>query len=120
MLTTLLLTTFSCKTDKADEVIPFVPDTTDTTTVIITFNNDVAPILATNCAIPTCHVDGGFAPFDATDKSAVEGFSDKIIPALRRTGPIGMPYDPATFKPAAPLADSLIDVIETWIQTGKQ
>lgn len=89
----------------------------------LTFTADIKPIFQTNCAVGSCHVSGGLAPFIATDYDTLDFFinSGALLTAIKHTGLIKMPrnnpadpLDPTSTK----LPDSTIAKIECWINQG--
>jgi hypothetical protein len=89
---------------------------------VYSFQNDVWPIIQTNCAISGCHGANPNAPFTMLNygqvDTAVRFYG--LLRAIKHEGPIPMPrIDP--FQPAAnKLPDSTIRKIECWIEQGIQ
>lgn len=87
----------------------------------ISFQTQVLPIIELNCATAACHTYGGLAPFPLhthreIDSAAIHA---NLLLSIQHQTPNPMPrYDP--YLPQAfKLSDSLIQIIECWINQGR-
>ncbi len=84
----------------------------------VSYVNDVAPILADNCA--TCHRERGIAPFSLNDHQSIQGWSAMIKEVvMTRRMPPGQP-DPyvGKFLDAPGLSASETRQLISWIDAG--
>lgn len=101
---------------------PNNPDPCDPDTIY--FQNDVYPIIVSNCAISGCH--GGGSSQDGVELSTYEGILDiinvndpidsELIEVVTETDPDDIMPPP----PSNPLSQEQIDTILTWINQGAQ
>ena len=105
VLVTLALVVFSCTDDKVD------PSACDT--IEVTYNDGVADILNTSCAVSSCHVNGVQAPLLEDFASASNAASNVNFLAVinHDDGAKAMP-------PGGKLDQCQIDIITAWIADG--
>ena len=109
LLALLVFGMAACGDDDEEEMVPPVVDA-------VTYTNDIAAILNTNCTIPTCHNDtdlaNGFSLDDFQQAAAAAAFSN-FLPAIN--------HEPG-FSPMPRNADQLpqgqIDLITAWVDAG--
>ena len=67
-----------------DIILPDVAVDSDGPPQAVSFKNDVAPLVNTNCALSGCHVSGGHKPYMTLDVSYQQivngGFVNTILP----------------------------------------
>jgi hypothetical protein len=88
---------------------------------IPSFSAQVQPIIINNCATASCHGFNGFAPFslityEQIDSVAMTGF---LILSLKHQTPKPMPRTNPFLPDATRLPDSLIQIIECWVNQGR-
>lgn len=81
-------------------------------TEVVSFQQDIQPIINTNCAIPGCHVSGSQFP----DFSEKENIMDNAGEIRTRTRNRVMP-PPSSGKS---LTDEQIQLISCWVNSGAQ
>lgn len=109
LLALLVFGMAACGDDDEEEMVPPVVDA-------VTYTNDIAAILNTNCTIPTCHNDtdlaNGFSLDDFQQAAAAAAFSN-FLPSIN--------HEPG-FSPMPRNADQLpqgqIDLITAWVDAG--
>ena len=107
---TLLSVLLSCKTDNLSEC-PNLPS----------FQAQVLPIILNNCATSSCHSFGGFAPFLLTTHQEIDSavINRNFLMAIKHQTPYPMPRINPFLPDATKLSDSLIQIIECWINQGR-
>jgi len=102
---------FSCenKIGKAEPKVKVSANMCDS----IKYNAHIKPIIMNNCAIPTCHVNGGNGP---EDFSTYTGVNNKVPFMKNRINSGTNPMPPATH--GGKMSQSRIDSIECWIDKG--
>ncbi|RKU35824.1 hypothetical protein C6496_16130 [Candidatus Poribacteria bacterium] len=85
----------------------------------ISFQNDILPILAENCALGGCHVAGGAAGLDLTGYDSFEK-SGVFVPGNAKKSRVITRIDGGGMPPAGPLDDDLIDLVKDWIDEGAE
>jgi hypothetical protein len=97
----------SCKQDKIEEVIEDCPD-------VISFSQDVQPLINTNCSTSGCHAAGFISPTLLTHAD-IEANADNILIRIQKD-----PTDGQLMPSGGPkLADSFIQQIKCWKDQGK-
>ncbi len=91
---------------------------TATAQPVITFNRDIAPIIADRCV--ACHRPGGGAPFSLTSSSDVRSRATLIASVTKaRTMPPWKPDAPLNFfADDRRLTDDQISLIQRWVDAG--
>ncbi len=84
----------------------------------ISYSEEVAPILAENCA--ACHAPGGIAPWAMTDYATVKGFAPMIREAVRtdRMPPYNADPHVGEFEEYANLSTEDAKTLVHWIEAG--
>jgi len=111
ILTSCVLFIFSCKKDPEVVTPKPIPKTT------VSFSSEIMPIIQTaNCNGPYCHGGGNVPGIKFDDYTQINA-----IPTSRLIGAINhnSGYDTMP-RLAEKLAQSDIDLIETWISEGKK
>ncbi len=107
----------ACSSDELPP--PYVP--TFCETQMVTYDNQIAPIIASSCGYVGCH-DGSNAPGNYDSYAGLQGiindgkFKSRVID-VREDPEMGMPPDYATDGPMD-LTDEQIELIQCWINDG--
>lgn len=101
-LTGLIL--LACTKDKTE--VPACPD-------VISYQQDVAPIMEVNCTTSGCHDVSAAGGYDLTTYSSVATAADQISTAINHLGGSPMPQG------ADKLPDSTIQKFDCWVSQGK-
>jgi hypothetical protein len=106
----LILLFISCKPTNFDGC-PDVPS----------FNGQVQPIIINNCATASCHGFGGFAPFPLITYEQIDSIAmfGTLLLAIKHQTPKPMPRINPFLPDATRLPDSLIQIIECWVNQGR-
>jgi hypothetical protein len=88
---------------------------------IPSFSSQVQPIIINNCATASCHGFNGFAPFtlityEQIDSLAMTGL---LLLSVKHQTPKPMPRTNPFLPDATRLPDSLIQIIECWVNQGR-
>ena len=86
----------------------------------VSYSNDVAPILAENCA--RCHREGGIAPFAMNSHSIIKGFAPMIREVLltKRMPPGQIDTEVGHFVENYALTTDEIQKVVHWIEAGAE
>lgn len=84
----------------------------------VSYENDIAPIIAENCA--TCHRDGGVAPFAMDSHTMVQGWSPMIREVLmtKRMPPAQVDPHIGSFTNAMNLSNTEVQKLIAWVDAG--
>lgn len=84
------------------------------------FAVDVLPVVETRCSIGQCHVQGGVAPYIATDYNGIMPYAadGRLLRAIKHEGPSPMPRLDPMQTDAVRLPDALVKPIECWVNQG--
>jgi hypothetical protein len=85
------------------------------------FSAQIQPIMQQNCATASCHGYGGFAPFGLNTHSEVDSaaLNTNFILAIKHQTPLPMPRVDPFLPDATLLPDSIIQIIECWVNQGR-
>ena len=88
------------------------------TTATVSYERDVAPIIAENCA--TCHRDGGIAPFAMDSHAMIRGWSPMIREVImtKRMPPAQVDPHIGDFENAMNLTDTEVQKLIAWVNAG--
>ena len=117
----LLLTQFSCTSDKLPEPSP----NENCDNYDATYDGDVKAIIDATCALAGCHVNGGggpgvfssYAEMQASGELSDQGFREYVV-VLRDDPQNGMPPDWDTNPGPKDLTDEQFEIIKCWIDAG--
>ncbi len=114
MIILLILVVSSCTKDKT---LPPSPIFVCNSQTAITFTANISPIVNQHCAISTCHSgvnsSGIYLTNYANTKESFER-GNALCTINHEAGCKAMPYPPSADK----LSDSLIAIIDCWVQKG--
>lgn len=87
-------------------------------TAAVSYEKDVAPIIAENCA--SCHRDGGIAPFAMDSHAMIRGWSPMIreVVMTKRMPPAQVDSHIGDFENAMNLTDAEIQKLIVWVDAG--
>lgn len=113
------LLVIACTSDKLDEPIP----PTFCEANMVTYDNQVKPIIDKTCAIAGCHVLGTIAPGVFTNYEGLRPFlSDAefktFVIDLRDDPNLGMPPDWPTNPGPKNLTEEEFEIISCWVAQG--
>ncbi|MEM7104272.1 MAG: hypothetical protein AAF502_14130 [Bacteroidota bacterium] len=107
----------SCDLDK----IPERPAPTFCETAMVSYEDDIRPLIDNNCAYSGCHVGGApqgdFRTYDGLVPKIEQGLFETRVFDLRDDPTNGMPPDWAPNGPAN-LTQDQIDILQCWIMDG--
>jgi hypothetical protein len=97
------------------------PSAFDNCPDIPSFNGQVRPIILNNCATSSCHGFGGFAPFQLMTYEQIDSVAmfGSLLMAIKHQTPKPMPRTNPFLPDATLLPDSLIQIIECWVNQGR-
>jgi hypothetical protein len=97
------------------------PSAFDNCIDIPSFNGQIQPIIMTNCATASCHGFGGFAPFQLMTYEQIDSVAmfGSLLMAIKHQTPKPMPRTDPFLPDATRLPDSLIQIIECWVNQGR-
>ncbi len=97
-------------------------DTIEGCSTQISFNAQVQPIIQQNCASPNCHGYGGAAPFNLITYQQIDSavLNANLLLSIKHQTPYPMPRINPFLPEATQLPDSVIQLIECWINQGRQ
>jgi hypothetical protein len=109
---TLLLTS-ACHED---------PIVVDCPSGIVSFSAQVQPIINQNCNVSGCHGFLNEAPFQLMTHQQVDSavIYGNLLFAIKHQSPLPMPRIDPLLPDAYMMPDSLINIIECWINQGRQ
>jgi len=114
----ILYSLFTSCTKDVGEIEPAQESSSqsDTCTQNISYSMQIAPIINSSCAIPTCHVSSGYKDFSNYNllKTSIDAGSNYFISRIKPGG--GMP--PSYSPNPNPLSTCDISKIESWIKNG--
>jgi hypothetical protein len=97
------------------------PTNFDSCTIVPSFSAQIQPIMQQNCATSSCHGYGGFAPFGLNTHGEVDSaaINTNFILAIKHQTPLPMPRVDPFLQDATLLPDSIIQIIECWVNQGR-
>ena len=96
-----MLTTVECKKDKNEEI--------DCSNIVVSYTDDISPLLTSSCNTSGCHRDG----FSAGDFTTYNGTKPKATNGTMRSKVID-----GSMPPSGSLSDTQIQEIVCWIDSG--
>lgn len=108
------ITITSCSNDSESDLLE-LPDENPGSGDLVTYTNDVKSIIDGSCI--GCHSSPprNGAPFALTTFNQVSSRANSILTAMSRAN-----GTPAAMPPSGRLPQATIDIIDQWIQDGKQ
>ena len=110
IITFSLLLIISCKPSNL-EGCPDIPS----------FSSQIQPIIINNCATASCHGFNGFAPFTLITYEQIDSIalSGLLLLSIKHQSLRPMPRTNPFLPDATRLPDSLIQIIECWVNQGR-
>ena len=104
----------SCKPDPVTPV--------DCPSGIVSFSSQVQPIINQNCNVSGCHGFMNEAPFQLMTHQQVDSAAIycNLLLSIKHQSPVPMPRIDPLLPDAYMLPDSVIRIIECWINQGRQ
>jgi hypothetical protein len=118
-ISTLLIAALILNACETDYLTPKVVEITTP----VSFSNDIIPIFTTECAIPTCHVNGGAPPNLTADKAYDELMGLGYVDTSNAEQSLLYVRITATVNPMPPsgkLSAEETGYILAWIEQGAQ
>jgi hypothetical protein len=107
-----LWVTMSCSSDSSDPMPGGMEETDVCDGTDFTYDNDIASIINTNCALSGCHVDGNTQGLP--DFSSYQGVFDQRVSVKSRVASGNMPPSNSGLT----LSDVQKSAIDCWVQDG--
>jgi hypothetical protein len=94
----------------------------DCPTGIVSYSAQVQPIINQNCNLSGCHGFAGQAPFQLLTHQQVDSavIYCNMLLSIKHQTPLPMPRIDPLLPDAYMLPDSVIQIIECWINQGRQ
>ncbi|MFN6013482.1 MAG: hypothetical protein ACK47F_02185 [Flavobacteriales bacterium] len=104
----------SCKPDNVTPV--------DCPSGIVSFSAQVQPIINQNCNVSGCHGFLNEAPFQLMTHQQVDSavIYTNLLLSIKHQSPVTMPRIDPLLPDAYMMSDSVIQIIECWINQGRQ
>lgn len=114
VLSLCLLVSASCGKDPVSNV--------DCPSGLVSFSAQVQPIINQNCNVSGCHGFMNEAPFQLLTHQQVDSavIYGNLLFAIKHQSPLPMPRIDPLLPDAYKMPDSLINIIECWINQGRQ
>lgn len=114
ILFTGILFLYSCKPDNVTPV--------DCPSGIVSFSSQVQPIINQNCNTSGCHGYINDAPFQLLTHQQIDSAAVycNLLLSLKHQTPLPMPRIDPLLPDAYMLPDSIIQIIECWMNQGRQ
>lgn len=114
ILFTGILFLYSCKPDNVTPV--------DCPSGIVSFSSQVQPIINQNCNTSGCHGYINEAPFQLLTHQQIDSAAVycNLLLSLKHQTPLPMPRIDPLLPDAYMLPDSIIQIIECWMNQGRQ
>jgi hypothetical protein len=114
ILFTGILFLYSCKPDNVTPV--------DCPSGIVSFSSQVQPIINQNCNTSGCHGYINEAPFQLLTHQQIDSAAIycNLLLSLKHQTPLPMPRIDPLLPDAYMLPDSIIQIIECWMNQGRQ
>lgn len=114
ILLTGILFLYSCKPDNVTPV--------DCPSGIVSFSSQVQPIINQNCNTSGCHGYINEAPFQLLTHQQIDSAAVycNLLLSLKHQTPLPMPRIDPLLPDAYMLPDSIIQIIECWMNQGRQ
>ncbi len=106
--TILILIIVSCTRDQISEIITECGD-------VVTYDNQIRPIISTTCAYSGCHAGG--APGNFTSYKGISKYFDSGLIERKTIFDRTMPPNYSSLGPSK-LSDEEIVIFKCWIQSG--
>lgn len=105
---------FGCKKENVTAV--------DCPSGIVSFSAQVQPIINQNCNTSGCHGYINEAPFQLLTHQQVDSavIYSNLLLSIKHQSPVPMPRIDPLLPDAYQLSDSIIQIIECWINQGRQ
>lgn len=110
----ILFLSFSCKKGNISNV--------DCPSGIVSFSAQVQPLINQNCNTSGCHGYINEAPFQLLTHQQIDSATNycNLLLSIKHQTPIPMPRIDPLLPDAYQLSDSIIQIIECWINQGRQ
>ncbi len=110
----IIFLTFSCKEENITNI--------DCPSGIVSFSTQVQPLINQNCNISGCHGYMNEAPFQLLTHQQIDSATIycNLLLSIKHQTPFPMPRIDPMLPDALMLPDSVIQIMECWINQGRQ